>query len=45
MTKFSAIFTLAIASLIISGCNTISGIGRDIESVGDTVADTADSAK
>jgi predicted small secreted protein len=33
MRKF-AIFTLVAASLMISACNTVKGLGRDIESVG-----------
>jgi predicted small secreted protein len=33
-------FSLATA-LMLSGCNTIAGMGRDIESVGDTVEDAA----
>jgi predicted small secreted protein len=33
MRKF-AIFTLVAASLMISSCNTVKGLGRDIESVG-----------
>lgn len=32
----------ATGMLLISACNTIEGVGRDVESVGDTVADTAD---
>ena len=33
MRKF-AIFTLVTATLLISACNTVKGVGRDIESVG-----------
>lgn len=37
---------LAIGLLtMLAGCNTISGIGRDLESVGDTVSDTAERSK
>lgn len=32
----------ATGMLLISACNTIEGLGRDVESVGDTVADAAD---
>jgi predicted small secreted protein len=36
----------AIAGMVlVSACNTVSGVGRDVESVGDTVSDTADDAK
>jgi predicted small secreted protein len=30
------------AAILLSACNTVRGIGRDVESVGETVADTAD---
>jgi predicted small secreted protein len=30
------------AVMILTACNTVRGIGRDVESVGRTVADTAD---
>jgi predicted small secreted protein len=29
-------------SLALAGCNTVEGIGRDVQSVGETVAETAD---
>lgn len=31
-------------SLIISGCNTMEGAGRDIQSAGESIEDTADDA-
>ncbi|UVW27748.1 lipoprotein [Massilia sp. H6] len=31
------IFALAIAAIFLSGCNTISGIGRDVQKVGQVV--------
>lgn len=31
----------ATSMLLISACNTIAGMGRDVESVGDTVEDAA----
>ena len=35
--------TLALASLLALGaCNTIAGIGRDVQSAGDTIEDAAD---
>ncbi len=35
--------TVAIGSLLLLGaCNTVSGVGRDVSSVGDTVSDAAD---
>lgn len=36
---------IATAAMLVTACNTISGIGRDVESAGDAVADAADSAK
>lgn len=37
---------LAVAgALLISACNTVEGVGRDVSSAGDTVADTANGAK
>ena len=36
---------LAIGALMLAGCNTISGIGKDVSSAGDTVAKTADKHK
>lgn len=31
--------------LTLSACNTVEGLGRDVSSAGETVADTADDAK
>lgn len=45
MRKPVLIISIGIAAMLVTACNTISGIGRDIESAGDTVADAADSAK
>ncbi|TPG13129.1 entericidin EcnA/B family protein [Sphingomonas oligophenolica] len=36
---------LVAGALLISACNTIEGIGKDVGSAGDTVARTADGAK
>lgn len=33
------------ASLAVAACNTVSGAGRDVSSVGDAVTDTAQDAK
>ena len=37
------IFTLALlaSSLAVAGCNTIDGLGKDVESVGETAQDAA----
>ncbi|QKS01229.1 entericidin A/B family lipoprotein [Sphingomonas sp. CL5.1] len=44
MRKILGMTTIA-AALLVAGCNTISGVGRDVSSVGKTVSKTADSAK
>jgi len=31
------LYTLLIASLVLAGCNTVSGIGRDVQKVGQVV--------
>ncbi|MFC3051462.1 entericidin A/B family lipoprotein [Kordiimonas pumila] len=41
MPKLTKISILLTALLMLGACNTIHGIGRDVESVGDTVADEA----
>ena len=40
-------FGMAIAAgaLLLSACNTVEGVGKDVSSAGDTVAKTADGAK
>ena len=44
MKKIIAL-TLVAASLVVSGCNTISGVGRDVSAVGSAVAAGAEDAK
>ena len=34
MRKFAAVTVLALAVLTLGACNTVKGVGRDIESVG-----------
>ncbi|MDK2761382.1 MAG: entericidin A/B family lipoprotein [Sphingopyxis sp.] len=34
MTNFRAILLAVLASVLVTGCNTVKGAGRDIESVG-----------
>lgn len=36
---------LVAASLVVSGCNTISGMGRDVRAAGQAVTSGAESAK
>ncbi|HVJ02921.1 MAG TPA: entericidin EcnA/B family protein [Sphingomonas sp.] len=44
MRKIMTCAALA-GAILLSACNTIEGVGRDVASAGDTVADTADDAK
>lgn len=44
MRKLIACAALA-GTLLITACNTVEGVGRDVASAGDTVANTADDAK
>lgn len=44
MRKLTAIACLA-SMIALAACNTISGVGRDVSSVGKTVSKTADGAK
>lgn len=37
--------SLAATALLLAGCNTISGMGRDVSSVGSTVSKTANKHK
>jgi predicted small secreted protein len=38
--KFFALVVIS-GTLVLAACNTIEGVGRDVASVGDTVADAA----
>jgi predicted small secreted protein len=44
MRKFMGLAAIA-GALLISACNTVEGMGRDVESAGHTVAKTADRSK
>ena len=44
MRKIVGLAFLATAFMV-SACNTVEGMGKDVSSAGDTVADTADDAK
>lgn len=33
------------AGMLLTACNTVEGAGRDVEAVGDSIADTASDAK
>jgi len=36
---------LVAGALMVSACNTVEGVGKDVKSAGNTVAKTADDAK
>jgi predicted small secreted protein len=44
MRKFLACAAIA-GAVLVSACNTVEGVGRDVASAGDSVADAADGAK
>lgn len=44
MRKFLGL-AIATGALLISACNTVEGVGKDVKSAGDTVAKTADDSK
>lgn len=39
MTGFRAILLSVLAAFLVTGCNTVKGVGRDIESVGQAGSD------
>jgi entericidin A len=39
MTSFRAVILAILASVVVTGCNTVKGAGRDIESVGQAGSD------
>jgi len=41
----SLTFLLLTSATFISGCNTMSGIGKDVESAGDAIEDSAEKNK
>ena len=42
----AALFALlAVLGLALGGCNTMSGIGQDVEAAGDAITDTAEDTK
>ena len=44
MRKFVILMVLG-ASFAVAGCNTVSGAGKDVKSVGGAVTETAEDAK
>lgn len=45
MRALLIILGVAVFSLMATGCNTISGIGKDVESVGGAVEEAAEDSK
>ncbi|MBO9714314.1 entericidin A/B family lipoprotein [Sphingomonas sp.] len=45
MRKILGLTLTATAALLLTACNTVEGVGKDVRSAGDTVAKTADDAK
>ncbi len=44
MRKFVGLALVA-GTLLVSACNTVEGVGKDVSSAGNTVAKTADKSK
>jgi predicted small secreted protein len=44
-TLWSLLGALMLSTVFIAGCNTVEGVGRDIEELGDEIEDTADDAR
>lgn len=42
MKRITSYLLIAMFSLILTGCNTIDGAGKDIEAAGDKIQDAAD---
>lgn len=42
MIRRTVAFAAIAFGLVLTACNTIEGVGRDVESVGDTIADEAE---
>ena len=42
MKRFSAMIVLALLSMaVLSGCNTVKGVGKDVQKVGEKVEDAS----
>jgi predicted small secreted protein len=42
MKRFSALIALALLSIaVLSGCNTVKGVGKDVQKVGEKVEDAS----
>ena len=45
MTRTRLLLLALLASLALSACNTISGIGQDVRKAGEVITDTAEDCK
>ncbi|MAI90145.1 MAG: hypothetical protein CBB65_06870 [Hyphomonadaceae bacterium TMED5] len=41
MKNWKKIISLSLVALMLAACNTVQGVGRDIEQVGDAIEDAA----
>ncbi len=41
MQKITALLTLAFATLVLAGCNTIHGFGQDVQKVGEKIENSS----
>jgi len=41
MSRISKIILAVVGAASLAACNTVAGVGRDVESVGDTIEDSA----
>ncbi|MHA7813398.1 MAG: entericidin A/B family lipoprotein [Phycisphaerales bacterium] len=44
-SKIAFILLALGAGFVLSACNTVEGVGRDVQAAGDAIADTAEDAK
>ena len=42
MTRYRLAAAALLALLVLTACNTIAGVGRDVEAAGDAIEDAAD---
>ena len=40
--RYKILISVALSSLLLSACNTVEGIGKDVQSAGEAVEDAAD---
>ncbi len=44
-TLIPHLFAAAFLVTMLAGCNTVSGVGKDVEAAGDAIEDSAEAAK